>query len=91
MLEDLWDRTWYDEKGRVVVWQTPNRWLIGWAALTVLSLLFTGRAADIFTWTASGLLIIWSALEVSQGVNYFRRALGLFVLLYAIATLIKSF
>lgn len=91
MLEDLWDKTWYDDNGRLVIWQKPNLWLAGWVALTVMSLLFSGRAADVFTWAASASLITWAGLEVAQGVNYFRRALGLFVLIYAVATLIKSF
>lgn len=90
-IEDIWDRIWYDKKGNLVVWQRPNVWLIGWAVLTVLSLMFSGRVADIFTWIASAALIIWSLLEVTKGVNWFRRALGAVVLIYAIMTLIKSF
>jgi hypothetical protein len=90
-LEDIWDRIWYDNKGNLVVWQRPNAWLIGWAFFTVLSLLFGGKTADIFTWIASAALIIWSMLELTKGVNWFRRALGALVLVYAILTLIKSF
>lgn len=90
---NLWDRIWKDKRGRVVIWQTPNMWLIGWAALTVISLLFSGqsRAATIFAVTGSIALIIWSVLEILKGVNYFRRALGLVVLILSVLSIIKNF
>jgi hypothetical protein len=31
--ERLWDRIWRDKYGDVVIWQTPNIWLVGWAAI----------------------------------------------------------
>lgn len=86
----LWDRTWKDKEGRVVMWQTPNAWLIGWAVFTTISLFFSGRVSDIFSWTASAALITWSLLEIFRGVNYYRRLLGLAVLVYALASLLKS-
>ena len=90
MLENLWDKFWKDDKGHVVIWQMPNYWLIGWAVATFISLLFNGKTADVFSWIASAALIVWAIKEVLQGVNYFRRSLGAVILLYAIATLIKS-
>lgn len=90
MITDIWDKFWRDEEGRVVIWQRPNKWLIGWAAATFISLLFTGITADVLAWVGSAALIIWSLLEVFKGVNYFRRGLGLLVLVYSILTLIKS-
>jgi hypothetical protein len=86
----LWDKTWKDRRGRVVVWQTPNIALIGWVTLTFLSLLIGGRLADIFSWLGSAALIIWSLLEIFKGANYFRQALGLLVLVMAAMSLIKN-
>jgi hypothetical protein len=86
----LWDRIWKDRRGHVVIWQTPNIALIGWAVLTFLSLLFSGRQADIFSWLGSASLITWSLLEMFKGVNYFRRALGALVLIMAVMSLIKN-
>ncbi len=86
----LWDRTWKDRRGRIVIWQTPNLSLIAWAVLTVLSLLVSSRLADVLSWLGSAALITWSLLEIFRGANYFRRALGLLVLVMAIASLIKS-
>lgn len=90
-MEDIWDKTWKDRDGRIVVWQTPNAWLIGWLVLTMVSLFFNGKTSDIFSWIASASLIIWCGLEIFKGANYFRRALGLLVLVFAIISLIKSF
>jgi hypothetical protein len=86
----LWDRTWKDDQGHVVIWQMPNVPLIAWAALTVLSLMVSGRTADVFSWLGSAALITWSLLEIFKGSNYFRRALGLLVLVFSVASLIKS-
>lgn len=87
---NLWDRTFKDERGRFVIWQTPNAFLIAWAVLTIVSLLTSGRLADVFSWIGSAALIAWSLLEIFKGMNYFRRALGLLVLIFALASLIKS-
>jgi hypothetical protein len=90
-VQDLWDRIWRDENGKIVIWQRPNLWLIGWAVLTTISLFISGRGADIFSWLAEISLIIWSLLEITKGANYFRRVLGLLVLIFAVMSLIKNF
>ena len=86
----LWDQIWKDRRGNIVIWQMPNIWLIGWLVLTFLSLLFSGRQADIFSWLGSASLIIWSLLELFKGANYFRRALGLLVLALSLTSLIHN-
>jgi hypothetical protein len=86
----LWDKIWKDRRGQVVIWQTPNIPLIGWAVLTFLSLLFSGRQADIFSWLGSASLFVWSLLEIFRGANYFRRALGVLVFAMAIMLFIKN-
>lgn len=91
MLADLWDKFWRDKHGNVVIWQMPNIWLIGWAVLTFISLLFSkGAIASALTWAGEASLIVWCLMEIFKGVNYFRRTLGLVVLFYAIMTLIRS-
>jgi hypothetical protein len=64
--------------------------LIGWAVLTVISLLFSGRVSDVFSWAAHAALIIWALLELFKGVNYFRRGLGLVILIFAIMSLLQN-
>lgn len=89
---DLWDKFWKDKHGNVVIWQTPNLFLIGWAILTVISLVISGKtAADVCGWIANAALIIWSLLEIVKGVNYFRRFLGLIVLILAVILVTKYF
>lgn len=83
---DLWDRTWKNDKGEYVVFQWPNKWLIGWAILTMGSLFTKGKVADVLGWSGLLLLAIWAAMEVTQGVNYFRRLLGLIVAIFVIAS-----
>jgi len=88
---DLWDKFWKDADGHYVIWQRPNIWLIGWVVLTVISLFFTGRMADILSGIGSAALIVWALLEVFKGDSYFRRLLGIVVLIFAVMALVKSF
>lgn len=90
-MESAWDRFWYDRRGRFVVWQMPNVWLIAWAVLTFVSLFFTSHTGNVIAFIGTGFLAIWSILEILKGVNYFRRILGLVVLVFVIASFIKSF
>lgn len=82
---NLWDRIWRDRRGRIVIWQTPNIWLIIWVVLTCVSLFASSRGmANIAWWASSAVLAVWALLEIFKGVNYFRRALGLVILLMTV-------
>lgn len=85
----LWDKTWKDKNGNIVLWQRPNIWLIVWAVLTTVSLFFFGIAANVLAIISHASLLVWSMLEIFRGINYFRRFLGVLVLLYVIAVLLK--
>lgn len=88
---DLWDKFWKDDHGRVVIWQMPNAYLIAWVVLTIASLATTNHLSDILAGTAAIVLAVWAGLEIFRGVNYFRRLLGLLVLVYTVITFIKIF
>ncbi len=88
--QTLWDRIWRDRSGHLVIWQMPNVWLIAWAIATTLSLFFGGIIGDVFFWVGAVALVAWSLLEIFRGANYFRRALGVVVLAYVIASMINS-
>ncbi|MGZ6005663.1 MAG: hypothetical protein ACXWLH_05985 [Candidatus Saccharimonadales bacterium] len=92
-LTDLWDKFWRDDdgEGNVVIWQMPNVPLISWAIFTTLSLFISGKTSDVLSWIAGVSLIVWAILEIFKGVNYFRRTLGLIVLVFAVISLIKNF
>jgi hypothetical protein len=84
---DLWDRIWRNRRGEVVIFQTPNLWLIAWVVLTCVSVLASSRTiANTFWWLSCAVLTIWALLEVFKGVNYFRRLLGLFVLFLVVGS-----
>ncbi len=74
----LFDRTFRDSKGNIVVAQAPNLpVLVGVAASLLQYVLPSGqlhRAAELI---AFGALFTWAWQELFEGVNYFRRALGL--------------
>lgn len=91
MLEDIWDRIWRDEDGHVVIFQWPNAWLIGWVVLTMGSLLTSSHVSDVFAWGGDISLVVWSGLEIFRGANYFRKALGVLVLVFCVLTIIRSF
>jgi hypothetical protein len=86
---NLWDRVWKDKHGNVVIWQTPNAFLIVWAVVDVASVLTSGHVSDVLWWIGTIDLGVWSLLEIILGVNYFRRALGVLILLMVIATSFK--
>lgn len=82
--DSLWDKFWKDRHGDIVIWQTPNALLIGWAILTIISLFLNGSASNVFVWLGTLALVIWALLELGRGVNYFRRALGAVVIVLII-------
>lgn len=81
------DRIFRDDRGEIVIGQAPNLPLIIWFAASVLKFAFP--KGDIYAgldFVAVGSLTIWSVLEIFQGVNYFRKGLGLVVLIGLIAS-----
>jgi hypothetical protein len=86
---DLWDKFWRDHHGSIVIAQMPNVWLIVWLILEMVSLLVSSHHVEIVSWwLATAALGVWSLLEIFQGVNYFRRLLGVCV---ALLTLLSIF
>lgn len=82
----LLDRTFRDSEGNIVLAQMPNLPILVWGATSVLQLLVTnGKLNTGLELVAFGSLFTWAWLEIFEGVNYFRRALGLVVLVSAIA------
>lgn len=74
-----------DKRGKVVVWQAPNMYLWGWIVFTIAGRLFeTGKTHELISTLAFVSIIIWSYLEITDGVNYFRRSLGATVLTLSI-------
>lgn len=87
MSRTLWDRFWRDKDGKVVVWQNPNLPLIIWFVCTILGYVFSaGKLNEFLEILAFGAIFTWSWLEITSGVNYFRRSLGMVVLIASLLT-----
>ena len=85
------NRVFHDADGKIVLAQTPNLPLIAWGVASLLQLIFTtGKVNTGLNVLAFGALFTWAWLELFDGVNYFRRALGIFVLIFAIASRIRA-
>ncbi|MEM6435327.1 MAG: hypothetical protein AAF773_15970 [Cyanobacteria bacterium P01_D01_bin.115] len=83
----LFDKTFKDGDGNLAVAQKPNLPILVWFGATVLSLLPVAEKLQALSEiVAFGALFTWAWLELFKGVNYFRRSLGLIVLLWAIAS-----
>ena len=86
----LFDKIFRDSNGNIVIAQKPNLPLIVWIVTSILALIFTsGKINTVLDLLAYGSLFTWAWLELFQGVNYFRRTLGLVVLIAAIALKIQ--
>jgi len=87
MESKVFTKIFHDADGKIVLAQTPNLSLIVWGVASLLQLIFTtGKVNTGLNVLAFGALFTWAWLELFDGVNYFRRALGLFVILFAIAS-----
>lgn len=70
------------EDGRITLVQRPNAPLLVWGALALIRLVLRpeGGVRTVIEVAAALALAVWALLEVSSGVNPFRRALGAIVL-----------
>ncbi|HSF75580.1 MAG TPA: hypothetical protein VLA84_17425 [Microcoleus sp.] len=86
MENTLFDRTFRDSEGKIVIAQMPNLPLSVGIIASLLTLIFTTGKVNLgLELVAFGSLFTWAWEELFQGVNYFRRALGLIVLVGLIA------
>lgn len=71
------DKMWRDAKGNVVIYQRPNWLLISWFVVSIIWLAgLAGTYSKVFFGLGFILLAAWAVLEMTRGVNYFRRLLG---------------
>ena len=87
MTSTAFDKAFRDNEGNIALFQKPN--LPALTGLTATLLSFTPISGELRAGVeavAYGALFTWAWLELFQGVNYFRRSLGLTVLLLLVAT-----
>jgi hypothetical protein len=91
MNNTFFDNFFRDSNGEIVIGQLPNLPLIIWVAASLLKLIYkTGQINFGLDILAAGSLFVWAMLELFQGVNYFRRTLGLIVLIALLASKIQQ-
>lgn len=82
----LFDRIFRDSEGKIVIAQAPNPpLLVGLAATFLQFALPNGTSRTALDLVAFGALFTWAWQELFDGVNYFRRAIGLIALVSLIA------
>jgi hypothetical protein len=76
----LWDKTFKNSDGQYALAAAPNVPLIIAVLASIASRFSQSFAQGTAQFVALGMWFTWSWLEISSGVNYFRRFLGLVVL-----------
>jgi hypothetical protein len=70
-----------DKHGHVVIVQKPNKPILGWIIATVIAHFVHNKTwHSLISSLGIGFLIGFAYLEITEGVNYFRRTLGAAVL-----------
>ena len=82
--QTLIDKCFKDTSGKVVLFQMPNFPIVAWFVAMVLDKCFDGRFGHTMGLLSFGALFTWAWLELFEGVNYFRKTLGLVVLILII-------
>ncbi|MDB5182790.1 MAG: hypothetical protein JWO47_574 [Candidatus Saccharibacteria bacterium] len=84
------DKAFKNKDGHFAIWQMPNIPLFTWLIATILAkVVQNGKTHDLVTTAAFGALFAWALMEILTGVNYFRRILGLVVLVMLILSKVK--
>jgi len=87
MESNLFNQIFRDQEGNIVLAQMPNLPLITWIVASLLKIIFTTGKINVgLEALAFGSLFTWAWEELFQGVNYFRRTLGLLVIVILIAS-----
>ena len=79
-----------DDQGKIALWQQPNLPLLLWFGLKAVSYVITDeRVKNSLDHLSMAFLFTWAYLELTQGINYFRRSLGLVVIIACIARFVQ--
>lgn len=81
--QTLLQKIFCDSNGTIVIAQFPNTPLILWFVLSIVRLYPWPAQFDAGLGTvANAFLFVWAYLEITSGVNYFRRALGAIIMVF---------
>ncbi|MCA9387109.1 hypothetical protein KC669_03685 [Candidatus Dojkabacteria bacterium] len=81
----LFDKCFRDSEGKIVLIQIPNLPLLLGILFLVLDFVFLD-SVDSFMFYQLGkvFLFVWAYIEASEGINYFRKFIGLVAMLFLI-------
>jgi hypothetical protein len=69
-----------DKEGNIVFGQKPNLPIIVWLICLILQQFLEGDLYKLINVIGFGAIFTWAWLEIFLGVNYFRRAIGVLVM-----------
>lgn len=80
--EHKWyQRMFENAEGKIILAQVPNVPLIGWIVFSILTQInILQEYSTGFSMLSRAFLFVWSYLELTEGVNSFRKILGLGVM-----------
>lgn len=78
-----------NKDGQIVIWQWPNIPIYGWLTFKFLSIVTPESLQTGFGLVSNAFLFTWAYLEITQGVNYFRKSLGFIVIILIFASYFK--
>ena len=79
------DKFFKDSEGKVVLVQSPNWSIIGWFSSKLIGYIhLPTQYHNGFVFLETAFLFAWAGSELFTGANYFRRALGLLVLIFIV-------
>lgn len=71
-----------NSEGDIAIWQWPNIPLLGWLVFKILSLFIKTESIKSGCVNLSmAFLFTWAYLEITSGASYFRRLLGITVMI----------
>jgi hypothetical protein len=85
-LKRAWAWFFHDDSGKIVIAQFPNVPLVMAGLAYGLRSLAHGRVAHGADLVFVGMIFVWAWLEITEGVNGFRRFLGVAVLFWIISS-----
>jgi hypothetical protein len=87
----LWRKTFIDKDGHLVIIQSPNLPLAAWVVFELISLaLRKHHISTAFQTLATTFLFTWAYLEITRGVNYFRKILGSLIAILIVIHLLTT-
>jgi hypothetical protein len=77
---NLYEKCFCDQNGRLTILQRPNMLIVVWLITVLLKRILDGHIVQVIDVVGFSALFLWALAELFEGVNYFRRALGLVII-----------